>query len=181
MKKSFTLIELLVVVAIIGILAAVGTPIFQGFILDAKIAATQENHIRIRDFITTSFVKCSTGAPHIAFIVSTKGETKNVSCNENTNILGKYFAGHLSYIMKNPYGDPSWWKNNYPRPVVDSVYAIFDPHIGRTHLYATGSNCSRNNRYPQYSYIGCNMIRVSTNIGDKDGNNKVIVSVAIKE
>jgi type IV pilus assembly protein PilA len=181
MKKAFTLIELLVVVAIIGILAAVGTPIFQGFILDAKIVATQENHIRVRDFIATSFIKCSTGSPYIVFVVSLKGKTKNVSCDENTNILGKYFAGHLSYIMKNPYGDPSWWKNNYSRPAVDSVYAIFDPQIGRTHLYATGSNCSRNNRYPKYSYIGCNMIRIFTNIGDKDGNTKVIVHTVIKE
>ena len=163
-KKAFTLIELLVVVAIIGILAAVGTPIFQGFILDAKIVATQENHIRVRDFIATSLTKCSTGSPYIAFLVSSKGDTKNVSCDKNTNILGKYFAGHLSYIMKNPYGDPSWRKNNYSRSAVDSVYSIFDPQIGRTHLYATGS-----------------MIRVSTNIGDKDGNTKVIVHTVIKE
>jgi len=36
MKKGFTLIELLVVVAIIGILATVGTPIFQGFVENTK-------------------------------------------------------------------------------------------------------------------------------------------------
>ena len=172
-KKSFTLLELLVVVAIIGILAAVGTPIFQGFILDAKIAATQENHIRVRDFITTSFAKCSAGSSYIAFLVSSKGDTKNISCDKNTYIVGMYLAGHLSYIMKNPYGD------SYS--AVDSVYSIHDPRIGEIHLFATGSNCSRNNRYPQYSYIGCNMIRMSTNIGDKDGNNKILVSVVVKE
>jgi len=173
-KKGFTLIELLVVVAIIGILAAVGTPIFQGFILDAKIVATQENHIRVRDFIATSLTKCSTGSPYIAFLVSSKGDTKNVSCDKNTNILGKYFAGHLSDIMKNPYGDPY--------SAVDSVYGISVPRLGGTQLFATGSsNCSLNNRYPKYNYIGCNMIRIATNIGDKDGNTKVIVHTVVKE
>jgi len=42
-KKSFTLIELLVVVAIIGILAAVGTPIFQGFIEESKLTVAKES------------------------------------------------------------------------------------------------------------------------------------------
>jgi len=43
-SKAFTLIELLVVVAIIGILAAVGTPIFQGFLEDSKKSASQQCH-----------------------------------------------------------------------------------------------------------------------------------------
>jgi type IV pilus assembly protein PilA len=171
--KAFTLIELLLVVAIIGILAAVGTPIFQGFILDAKIAATQEQHIRVRDFITASFYKCSTGSTHLSFITSKDGSKADISCDKNTYYLGMYFAGHLSYIMKNPYGDPY--------SAVDSVYAKMDPRLGGVQLFATGSNCFRNNRYPKYSYIGCNMIRVATNIGDKDGNTKVIVHTVIKE
>jgi len=174
-KKAFTLIELLVVVAIIGILAAVGTPIFQGFILDAKIAATQENHIRVRDFIATSLTKCSTGSPYITFLVSSKGGTKNISCDKNTYYLGKYFAGHLSYIMKNPYGGPY--------SAVDSVYSNSHiPRFGGTSVFAYGGKtCSHNNRYPKYSYTGCNMMRIATNIGDKNGNTKVIVHTVIKE
>jgi len=54
--KSFTLIELLVVVAIIGILAAVGTPIFQGFMYEAKCATIKENHNSMKDFITTNVI-----------------------------------------------------------------------------------------------------------------------------
>ena len=47
MKKSFTLIELLVVVVIIGILAAVGTPVVTGFINSAKESTAKNSLLSI--------------------------------------------------------------------------------------------------------------------------------------
>ena len=44
-NKGFTLIELLVVVAIIGILAAVGTVAYQGYTAGAKKNATKDDLI----------------------------------------------------------------------------------------------------------------------------------------
>lgn len=61
MKKSFTLIELLVVVAIIGILAAVGTPIFQGFMQDAENSVVESNHKMMVTHLNSELMKLSMG------------------------------------------------------------------------------------------------------------------------
>ena len=53
-KKAFTLIELLIVVAIIGILAGVGIPMYQGYIESAKINATKANHLIISNLMNTT-------------------------------------------------------------------------------------------------------------------------------
>ena len=58
-RKGFTLIELLIVVAIIGILAGIGVPMYNGYILQAKVGKT------IADIQTVKkaaiFIRLSTG------------------------------------------------------------------------------------------------------------------------
>ena len=52
--KGFTLIELLIVVAIIGVLAAVGIPMYNGYVLQAKINTTMVKHKAVVNFYTCS-------------------------------------------------------------------------------------------------------------------------------
>ncbi len=60
-NKGFTLIELLVVVAIIGILAAVGTVAYQGYTSGAKKNATKSNHASVVKYIAAELAKCNMG------------------------------------------------------------------------------------------------------------------------
>ena len=106
-KKSFTLIELLIVVAIIGILAGVGIPMYNGYMLDAKINATDSKHKIITNFISSNLMLCSTGAQSIK-LQRSKGIQYSVSCNDTPQNLATAFAIHFKYTdMKNPYGEGS--------------------------------------------------------------------------
>jgi prepilin-type N-terminal cleavage/methylation domain-containing protein len=64
-KKSFTLIELLVVVAIIGILAAVGAPIFQSFMQDSKDIVVENNHKMMVTHLNAELLKIEVGKTSI--------------------------------------------------------------------------------------------------------------------
>ena len=57
--KGFTLIELLVVVAIIGILAAVGTVAYTGYTAAAKKNASKTLHSNAVKFLMNEITKCS--------------------------------------------------------------------------------------------------------------------------
>ena len=123
-QKGFTLIELLIVVAIIGVLAAVGIPMYNGYIATAKVNATKENHIRIRDFIAASFAKCAAGSQYI--VLKTNTGTVNRPCTWGGSQLGPHLVTHFtSDGFKNPY-----------RTSETCCYYRTDtsPPVGRTHI-----------------------------------------------
>ena len=65
-KKAFTLIELLIVVAIIGILAGVGVPMYNGYMATAKVQSSATNHANVKSFVSATLTKCSAGS-HICY------------------------------------------------------------------------------------------------------------------
>ena len=98
------MIELLIVVAIIGVLAAVGIPMYNGYIRDAKISATKENHARVRDQIAAVLTKCSMNSSQRVRLKNKAGTLINVSCGISTVDFTNRFTDHFSTLFSNPYG-----------------------------------------------------------------------------
>ena len=97
-KKAFTLIELLIVVAIIGILAGVGVPMYNGYMATAKVNSASTNHANIKSFVSATLTKCSAGSQYVTL------GSSNRYCNQNARAWAGYFSTYFASINKNPYG-----------------------------------------------------------------------------
>ena len=179
-SKGFTLIELLVVVAIIGILAAVGVVAYNGYTTSAKIAASKQQHQTIKDFIKASYGQCALGDNYIAMktcddgswsckglkVGSTPPGIVNRPCKYGAGSASNsayHFVFHFNFSgMKNPYGLDGATGNSIGGSMKDQCCLMqsWDPTPrGRTHIWSS---------YPE------SKIKVKTNIGDNEGNNKYL-------
>ena len=154
-KKGFTLIELLVVVAIIGILAAVGIPIFQGFMATAKINASTENHSRAKDMVTAYFAKCSTGTATIALKTNSTTTFTDVACNSSMSSFADYWSKHFNN---------DGWQNPYNKGSTFAKKANGAGALGEMRFWVSGTS-----------------LTINTNVGDEDGKSKSLTASIMKE
>jgi len=124
-KKAFTLIELLIVVAIIGILAGVGVPMYNGYMATAKVKSAETNHSNIKSFVAATLTKCSTGVSTVKLGSITR------SCTASISSWDDYFRGYFNAINKNPYSTSA------------ATSASTSPALGQTSITSSGASLIR--------------------------------------
>ena len=104
-NKAFTLIELLVVVAIIGILASVGTVAYNGYTAAAQEAAARTKHNTIVKYIGSEMARCLVSGD--ATLILANNGSNGISCllaQVGGNIALQVGANAFANF-ENPYAD----------------------------------------------------------------------------
>ena len=167
-NRGFTLIELLVVVAIIGILAAIGTLAYTGYTKSAKKSAANSNHGAVCRWIATEVQKIALGIDGDMFSgkITTSSILATYKADGNPmGTLTQAIVDAAEKKFKNPYGDQgrvgdigvtnSGWGSS-----VDLGYTIIDPtgphdgKIGILHVHTCIElPCTGNYKTEDLAYI----------------------------
>ena len=148
-QSGFTLVELLVVIAIIGILTAIGIPMYSGYQTSAKVSATKQNYDSMKSYIAGEITKCSAGL--VPALPTVSGATAPV-CNPmvaTSGDLATYFTAYAKQTMKNPYSSS------------DTSQALAAASPGATPVVADAGRI-----YIDSTLSGCTGLGVSTVIQD---------------
>ena len=162
-QKAFSLMELMIVIVIIGILAAVGIPMYNDFITTTKINVTKQNHIQIKEFLVLSSAKCLAGYQTI-----TLAGYKDMSCSEYPGVQHWELTVYLNKYagFKNPYDSAR------PAVYAGNLSAKGSIDLGATYIYLQNSTDSPSG---EMNFI------IRTNIGNKSGGNVDLRDIVIWE
>ncbi|MDX1949088.1 MAG: prepilin-type N-terminal cleavage/methylation domain-containing protein [Rickettsiales bacterium] len=97
-QSGFTLIELLIVVAILGLLAAIGIPQYQGYQAQARVNATRSLHTEMVKLIGAELAKCTAGATNML-----ENSANVVACNGAIGAVADAFVAYGNASSDNPY------------------------------------------------------------------------------